>query len=32
MDDAIRAAYRLFLDYGNRTAIGACATRLQLPK
>lgn len=32
MDDAIRVAYRLFLDYGNRKAIGACAARLQLPK
>jgi hypothetical protein len=32
MDDAIRQAYRLFLDYGNRKAIGACATKLQLPK
>lgn len=32
MDDAIRDAYRLFLDHGNRKAIGACALRLQLPK
>ena len=32
MDDAIRGAYQLFLDYGNRNAIGECATRLQLPK
>lgn len=29
MDEAIRGAYRLFLDYGNRKAIGVCATRME---
>jgi hypothetical protein len=32
MDDEVRRAYGLFLDEGNRNAIGACATRLELPK
>ena len=32
MDDEVRRAYGLFLDEGNRKAIGACAAKLQLPK
>lgn len=32
MDDAIRTAYRLFLDQGDRKAIGSCATKLRFPK
>jgi len=32
MDEEIRRAYHLFLEYNNRKAIGACARKLQLPK
>lgn len=32
MDEEIRRAYHLFLDYNNRKAIGACARKLQLPR
>ncbi|MBY0502716.1 MAG: hypothetical protein K2X03_02320 [Bryobacteraceae bacterium] len=32
MDDEIRRAYHLFLDFSNRRAISACARKLQLPK
>ena len=32
MDEEIRRAYHLFLEYNNRKAISACARKLQLPK
>ena len=32
MDEEIRRAYHLFLDYNNRRAIGACARKLQVPR
>jgi len=32
MDDEIRDAYRLYVDYNNRKAIGSCARKLGLPK
>lgn len=32
MDDEIRDAYRLYVDYNNRKAIGSCARKLGVPK
>lgn len=32
VDEEIRRAYHLFLDYNNRTAISACARKLQVPR
>jgi hypothetical protein len=32
MDEEIRRAYHLFLDYNNRKAITACARKLQVPR
>lgn len=32
MDEEIRRAYHLFLDYNNRRAIVACARKLQMPR
>ena len=32
MDDEIRDAYRLYVDYNNRKAIGSCARKLGLPE
>jgi hypothetical protein len=32
VDEEIRRAYHLFLDYNNRRSISACARRLQVPR
>lgn len=32
MDEEIRRAYHLFLDYNNRRAISTCARKLQVPR
>ncbi|SRR6266545_5190721 len=32
MDDEIRNAYHLYVDYNSRKAIGSCARKLGLPK
>jgi hypothetical protein len=32
MDEEIRDAYHLYVNYNNRKAIGSCARKLGLPK